>query len=58
MKHFGAACKGGIHFGCNWGANRTTNLDLLDAIGARIGTLRGPWIIRFGSNYKATIVSV
>ena len=50
MKHFGAVCKGGIHFGscylhCNWAANRKTNLDLLDAIGARIGTLRGPWII-------------
>ena len=50
MKHFGAVCKGGIHFGscylhCNWDANRKFNLDLLEAIGARIGTLRGPWII-------------
>ena len=50
MKHFGAVCRGGIHFGscylhCNWDANRKTNLDLLEAIGARIGTLKGPWII-------------
>ena len=30
---------------CNWAANRKTNLDLLDAIGARVGALRDPWII-------------
>ena len=50
MKHFGAVCRGGIHFGscymhCNWEHNRTFNLDLLQCIGAMLATLRGPWII-------------
>ena len=50
MKHFGAVCKGGIHFGscylhCNWSQNKKLNLDLLQDIGARLATLRGPWII-------------
>ena len=50
MKHFGAVCKGGIHFGscylhCNSDRNRKTNLDLLQGIGVRVGALRGPWII-------------
>ena len=48
MKHFGAVCKGGIHFGscylqCNWEHNRPFNLDLLQSISAVITTLRGPW---------------
>ena len=43
-------CKGGIHFGscylqCNWGHNRTFNLDLLQCMGALLATLSGPWII-------------
>jgi hypothetical protein len=47
MKHLGAVCKGGIHFGscylhCNWDHNRTFNLDLLQCISAMIATLRGP----------------
>ena len=46
MKHFGAVCKGGIHFGschlhCNWERNRKTNLDLLQGIGAMLGTPEG-----------------
>ena len=44
MKHFGAVCKGGIHFGssylhCNWDQNRTFNVDLLQTIGALLATL-------------------
>ena len=50
MKHFGAVCKGGIHFGscylhCNWPKNKKLNLDLLQDVGARLRTLNGPWII-------------
>ena len=50
MKHLGAVCKGGVHFGscylqCNWEHNRAFNLDLLQCIAAVIGTLRGPWIL-------------
>ena len=57
MKHFGAVCKGGIHFGscylhCNWEHNRTFNLDLLQRISAMIATLSGPWII--GGDWQCT----
>ena len=50
MKHFGAVCKGGIHFGscylhCNWEHNRLFNLDLLQHMSAMISTLRGPWVL-------------
>jgi len=50
MKHLGAVCNGGIHFGscylhCNWAQNRTFNLDLLQCISAMVATLSGPWII-------------
>ena len=46
IKHFGAVCKGGIHFGscylqCNWEHNRAFNLDLLQCISAMVATLRG-----------------
>ena len=46
MKHLGAVCKGGIHFGscylhCNWDHNRTFNLDLLQCMSAMIATLGG-----------------
>ena len=57
MKHFGAVCKGGIHFGscylhCNWNQNRTFNLDLLQCISAMMATLRGAWII--GGDWQCT----
>ena len=57
MKHLGAVCKGGIHFGscylhCNWDHNRTFNLDLLQCISAMVATLRGPWII--GGDWQCT----
>ena len=57
MKHFGAVCKGGIHFGsyylhCNWEHNRAFNLDLLQCISAMIATLRGPWIL--GGDWQCT----
>ena len=57
MKHIGAVCKGGIHFGscylhCNWEHNRAFNLDLLQCISAMTATLRGPWIL--GGDWQCT----
>ena len=57
MKHLGAVCKGGVHFGscylhCNWEHNRLFNLDLLQHISAMIATLGGPWIL--GADWQCT----
>ena len=57
MNHFGAVCKGGIHFGSCYlhskiGVMAAKNQSLLHMLAAVLATVQGPWII--GGDWNCT----